>query len=221
MEGQQNRHPIELVKSTVPINDSLAYLIQQGIYNPNDFLYAPTEEDYLELKQTYEQVFNRKLKTAEKGVALEKLIYVLFSKCKHLSVSKVRLHPNEIDCYARNKLFGLCFSVRSEYDSFVIECKNEKEVPKAEYMNKAHSIMTTHGKKFGIIVSKERAPRTFIPLAHDIFLKDGIIIVSLDKDDLEEIIVQRKNLLECIARKMDEVRLDATKSLVELGLYNA
>jgi hypothetical protein len=48
-----------------------------------------------------------------------------------------------------------------------------------------------------------------------------MIIISIDKDDLNRIVFERANLLECIARKIDEVKLKATKSLKESGLYNA
>lgn len=221
MEGQQSKPTLELVKSAVPTNDSLTYLIQQGLFDVNKALYAPTDEQYITLQHKYEEIFELKRQTVAKGATLETLISELFSLCKHLNVSKVRLRPNEIDCYVRNKLFIPGLSADNEYDSFSIECKNEKTVPKAGYMNKLHSIMTTHGKRFGIIASKAKAPKTFISLSHDIFLKDSIVIISLDKDDLAQIIVHRKNLLECIARKIDETKLNATKSLVELGLYEA
>ena len=48
----------------------------------------------------------------------------------------------------------------------------------------------------------------------------GIMIISLDTNDLKKIVFQKVNLLECMSRKIDEVKLDATKNLVELGLYD-
>lgn len=47
-----------------------------------------------------------------------------------------------------------------------------------------------------------------------------IMIISLDTNDLKKIVFQKVNLLECMSRKIDEVKLDATKNLVELGLYD-
>jgi len=79
--------------------------------------------------------------------------------------------------------------------------------------------MLLTGKNFGIIVSKRKAPRTFVKLARDIFLKNNIIIISMDSGDLEEIIVHRKNLLEMLERKIEEIKLNATKDLRALGLY--
>ena len=221
MEGQQSEPALELVKSAVTTNDSLTYLIQQGLIDVNKVLYVPTDKQYNVLQDKYEAIFELKRQTVAKGTTLETLISELFSLCKHLNVSKVRLRPNEIDCYVRNKLFVHGLSSDNEYDSFLIECKNEKTAPKAGYMNRLHSIMSTHGKRFGIIASKANTPKTFVSLSHDIFLKDDIVIIALDKDDLEQIIVHRKNLLECIARKIDETKLNATKGLVELGLYEA
>lgn len=63
------------------------------------------------------------------------------------------------------------------------------------------------------------APKTFISLSNKIFLKDNIIIISIDKADLQSIIYDRENLLECIERKIDEVKLQASQDLVEYGLY--
>lgn len=121
----------------------------------------------------------------------------------------------------RNTLFVPGLSHSSCKDSFVIECKNEAQAPTAGYMNKLHSILRTTGKQFGIIVSKCPAPRTFVTLSNKVFLNDKIIIISLDTNDLKDIIFQKVNLLECMSRKIDEVKLDATKSLVAFGLYDA
>ena len=43
----------------------------------------------------------------------------------------------------------------------------------------------------------------------------------LDKDDLKSIVNRKNNLLECIERKISEVRLNSTTDLVKCGLYNA
>lgn len=48
-----------------------------------------------------------------------------------------------------------------------------------------------------------------------------MLIISLDKEDLKKIIFEKANLLECISRKIDAVKLHATKDLAELGLYDA
>ena len=63
--------------------------------------------------------------------------------------------------------------------------------------------------------------RSIVSLANQIYLRDDIIIISIDKNDLEEIVFKKSNLLECISRKIDAVKLNATKDLIALGLYNA
>lgn len=88
-------------------------------------------------------------------------------------------------------------------------------------MNKLHSILELSGGKFGIIVSKHPAPNTFIRLSNKIFLKDGILIISIDKNDLHKIIYDKRNLLECIERKITQIKLDSTTDLIENGLFNA
>ena len=58
-------------------------------------------------------------------------------------------------------------------------------------------------------------------VARDLYLLEKRIIVSLDAHDLHAIIKERKNLLECIERKREEIKSNATSNLVALGLYDA
>lgn len=219
--GQQNKLPYKLDESAALQNDSLAQLLESGLLDINEAFFSPKDEEYLDLEATYTSIFNSQKSTKATGDTLENLAVKLFGLCKHFRVAPIRLKVNQIDCYVRNTLYIPGISQTGCVDSFEIECKNEARTPKAGYMNKLHSILRTSGKKFGIIISKCSAPKTFNALANQIYLKDDIIMIALDKSDLNNIICLRANLLECISRKIDAVKLNATKDLVEIGLYDA
>ena len=199
--------------------DSLTHLVKNNELDFNSLFYLPTDDDYELLQELYNNVFKKHPTTKQQGDTLEELVVQLFSLCKHFRVSPIRTETNQIDCYVRNKLYIPGISDSSCIDSYVIECKNEATKPKGGYISKLHSILKTSGKTFGIIASKMSAPKTFISLSNKIFLRDNIIIISVDKADLQSIIYDRENLLECIERKIDEVKLQASQELVEYGLY--
>jgi len=46
-------------------------------------------------------------------------------------------------------------------------------------------------------------------------------MVLFHSNDLNQIIVDRNNLLECLTRKIGEVKLNTTTDLVKAELYNA
>ena len=75
--------------------------------------------------------------------------------------------------------------------------------------------------KFGIIISKNRGPRTFKQLAVKSYLADGIVIIAICGDELKELFDTKGNLLELIERKAAEIMMDATTDLKEAGLYDS
>ena len=208
-------------ESVALTTDSLASFISKNNIDLNREFFSPSEGDYEQLEGMYNSIFKKRSNAKETGDALESFITKLFALCHHFTVASVRLHPNQIDCYVRNTLFIPGISDSNCTDSFMIECKNEETTPKSGYVNKLHSILSTSGCKFGIIASKYSAPRTFIELANKIYLSDKIIIISIDKNDLHSIVFNKSNLLECVERKITEVKLNATKDLQEIGLFNA
>ncbi len=216
--GQENK--TDLPKHSSALNNfSLETFLKNGGSFNRDF-YCPTNEDYKVLNEKYDNIFNTHKTTKECGDSLESLTLSLFCCCKHfMATDKLKLGDNQIDCFARNKMYIPGISQVGSFDFFVIECKNEKEAPGIAYFNKLHSIMINNSLQFGIIVSKFKAARTLNKFAHTIFLKDEKIMINLDGDDLKKIIIDRVNLLECLERKIAEVKLDAKKDLIELGLF--
>lgn len=219
-DGQQVN---AVTKSPVALENSLdCFLKSCGI---NNYFFCPTEDKYQELERLYAKIFEPRKTTKGVGDALEDLVNYMFGLCKAFRTSGIKTTTNQIDCYVRNPLFiphGIFNLIGSR---FVIECKNENKVPKGDYFSKLHSIIhlmnsTTETIKFGIIISKIKGPSTFQSLANKIYLRDKIIIIGINGNEIKELIDHRGNLLEMIERKIDEIVMDATTDLKEAGLYD-
>ena len=217
--GQENKITIS-DHSSAHKNFSLETFLENGGSFNREF-YCPTGEEYKLLAEKYENIFKVHKTTKECGDSLESLVLNLFRCCKHFTATnKIKLGDNQIDCFVRNKMYIPGISQFGAVDFFVIECKNEKEPPGITYFNKLHSILINSSLQFGVIVSKCRAAKTLSEFARTIFLKDNIIMINLDSDDLKKIIIDRENLLECMERKIGEVKLDVAGDLKELGLFD-
>lgn len=221
VNGQQSQAKNGLEESAALHTDSLTQLLKSGGLDLNSIFFSPTEAQYSDLQTQYFNIFNMQKNTKATGDTLECLTINLFSLCKHFRAVPIRLKPNQIDCYVRNKLYIPGITQANCIDSFEIECKNESRPPKAGYLNKLHSILGLSGKNFGIIISKCLAPKTINTLANQIYLKDKIIIIAIDKNDLSSIILDKKNLLEIIECKIETVKLNATQDLRSIGLYDS
>jgi len=226
-QGQQNdKNPVS-VTSAVHQIDSLAHLIESGNVNINSQYFDPSDSQWEELKKGLDDSFLPIGTTTEVGSTLENLTIDLFNVCKIFKAtgslciaSESGSYSHQIDCYVRNTICNPFVPSVGAIDSFVIECKNEKRTPSGDYMKKLHSTMLSINKRFGVIVSRCKAPKTFVSLSNKIFLSSKVTIIWMDSEDLKEIIIHKKNLLEMLARKIDEVKLLATKDLRELGLYD-
>lgn len=214
---EQNEQAVTVAREC----DTLAHLLKNGKLDLNAEFFSPSEDDYSRLQNLYKQVFKKQKNTKETGDTLEKLSAELFNLCKHFRAAPIRTATNQIDCFVRNTLFVPGIIRVEAIDSFIIECKNESTAPTVGYMNKLHSVMTITGQKLGIIISRHKKPPTFDDLAMKLYLREDIIILSLDADDLHSIIFDRANLLECMERKITSIKSDATIDLVAAGLYDA
>lgn len=216
--GQQSKKIMQSILAVLK-EDSLTAYLEKNHYNLNEIYYSPSEDELSDLKEQYEKVFSSQT-TKDKGDTLEQLVLNLFNLCKQFEATNgLKPRPNQIDCYVRNKICSPGVPGIGEIKCFCIECKNEEEKPSITYLNKIHSILKITGNNFGIIVSKRDVPRTYATLANKIYLSENIIIIALDKNDLEDIIINKKNLLSMIEMKVNEVKLDATRELRDIGLY--
>lgn len=217
--GQQSKKIMQSILAVLKEEDSLTAYLEKNHYNLNEICYKPSEDELICLKEQYEKVFSSQT-TKDKGDTLEQLVLNLFNLCKQFEATNgLKPRPNQIDCYVRNKICSPGVPGIGAINRFFIECKNEEEKPSMTYLNKFHSILKLTGNDFGIIVSKMEAPKTYATMLNKIYLNDKIIIISLDKKDLENIIINKKNLLSMIEMKVDEVKLDATRELRDIGLY--
>ena len=176
----------------------------------------------------YVRVKQKGATTKKTGDTLENLTKYLFNMCEIFRTAGVRTSTNQIDCCVRNKMFINFGIFKMLGGRFIIECKNEERTPKGEYLSKLHSIISianasSKGEciKLGIIISKKKGPKTFRQLANKTYLSEGIVIISICGDELEELFKTKGNLLEMIERKVEEIMLDSTTDLKEAGLYEA
>ena len=221
VNGQQINKYIQnqpINPSVALIEDTLSTLIKNG--DANDIFYKPSDEEYISLQEKYSNIFSAQT-NKEKGNTLEDLVKYLFNLCKHIRAGSINIKGNQIDCYARN-ILSVPFNLPDNiYQDFIVECKNENKKPSITYLNKIHSILKITHKRHGIIVSKVSAPTTHNDTARDIYLSDNILIIFIDKDDLYNIIFNKKNLLECIERKFNEVIINSKSNLINAGIYTA
>lgn len=187
----------------------------------NKMFYNPSEEQYTEMKRIYDSVFEPQDNTTKQGNTLENLSRFIFECCIQYTARKLRTSQNDIDCFVRSR-FAVAGSILSELGSEIcVECKNEKNSPKISYFKKLQSIMADNNVKFGIIISKEPAPSTYAESAYILYLKDKVTIISIDSKDLEKIVIERKNLLECIERKAYEVKINANNNWEKVGIFDS
>lgn len=224
ISGQQIE--INSLARTVAQEDSLASVILAG--DINEHFFNLSDDQYQSLLDMYNRIKSHKGTAKKIGDTLEDLTKNLFNMCPIFRAAGIRTSTNQIDCCVRNKMFMEVGIFKLLGPRFFIECKNESKTPSGEYLSKLHSIISianagSKGEciKFGIIISKNRGPRTFKQLAVKSYLVDGIVIISICGEELKELFDSRGNLLELIERKATEIMLDATTDLKEAGLYGA
>ncbi len=225
IDGQQNNTSCSTAISVAPSDTLHGVLLAGGV---NEYFWH-----FDDSKQAYFMEFLKRVKLAKGttkkiGDTLENMTKELFKCCSAFVVSNIRTTTNQIDGFIRNKMYvpyGVFNKIGSE---FIIECKNESNTPKGEYLSKMHSILTVanageEGKKikFGIIVSKKKGPSTFRTLAVKYYLSNKIVIISISINELEDLISKKGNLLEMIDRKIIEIETDSTTDLKECGLYSS
>lgn len=221
VNGQQINQYIQNQHKKLPaalMEDTLSMLIKNG--TANDLFYRPSDEEYIILQEKFNKIFKAQT-NKEKGNTLEELIKYLLNLCSHFKANSIKIGDNQIDCYVRDS-FSVPLNIPDNmYQDFIVECKNENESPGITYLNKIHSILRTANKRHGVIFSKLPAPTTYKSTARDIYLNDKMLIISIDKNDLYNIIFDKKNVLECIERKFVEIMTNSKTNLVQAGIYSA
>ena len=68
----------------------------------NEYLFSPTEEEYLHLKKMYSSIKSRKGTTKKIGDSLEDLVKELFNLCPIFRAAGIKTSTNQIDCCVTN-----------------------------------------------------------------------------------------------------------------------
>ncbi len=219
--GQQHKPQNETVLTKVAAlsAETLTQFLQD--YDINKIYYCPTDQEYIEMQDLYNKAFISYNTTQEQGDAFEILCRYIFGCCKNYRAATVKTNPNQLDCYVRSKVRIVGTQLAETSNNIIVECKNESVKPSITYHNKIHSILIQKNENLGIIISRMDAPSTFRETAIKIYLSQKILIISLNKSDLDNIANHRHNLLEMIERKITEIKLDSKTDLVQAGLFDA
>ncbi|BDU83482.1 hypothetical protein [Clostridium perfringens] len=192
--------------------DILKKLFEENKENPHDFFYNPSNEDRELMKKLYDSLDEEFANNKTKGDSLEGLIKLLFNSCAGMTASnEVRTTTNQIDCTVRNDYF-IPLSVYKELGSIIkAEGKNEPENrPGNSYYHKLYGILntskSTQEQSIGILFSRLSIASTCFDLARQYFLKDKIIIINIDDNDLHRIVYDEENFLDVIQEKIQQVK---------------
>lgn len=183
----------------------------------NKHLFHPTEEEYEELLKMYDAVEHPSGTTKEMGDTLENLVKYLFNLCLAFEARGLRTATNQIDCCVNSKMhlkYGI-FDIIGGH--FFIECKNENKAPSGGVFLKLESIISntnplgmTDAVRFGIVISKEKAPETYKKHAVTTWLSNKIVIIAICGEELKKLFEERGNLLDLIEWKIFEVTGNVT-----------
>lgn len=208
------------------VADSLAKNVDEIFalyYNPDESAFTRLQE----LKKSLDGPFET---TKEKGDALEKLALYLFSQIKNVSASnEVRTYTNQFDCTVRFSELSGSFPAIMRYMApyFIVECKNEttsagkSKTPSNTYFHKLAGIMDSNNAQIGIVISRGKASKEDMIIAHEKFLLNKNanyqkILLSFSDDDLEQLIDKKINLLKYMNYKMDMLTMNAKNTSYEM-----
>lgn len=186
-------------------------------YNPNESAY----QEMIKMKENLDGPFPN---SKAKGDALEKLSLFLFKQIKLISgTNEIKTRTNQFDCTLRfpftSESYPTVLKFMTPY--FVIECKNEEDGPSNTYFHKISNILAGNSAVLGIVISRKPAGDPALMVAREAYLlNEGTIksryLISLSDDDLKVLIDERKNLLEYIDWKIQNLTTNSKNSKFEL-----
>jgi len=158
-----------------------------------------------------------KSKKTSKGKILEKVSEFLFVNNYMYEVkTNIRDASNEIDLLLKLNDLGfeekdILPEVLKENKEFIIECKNYSSKISVTWIGKFYSLLTQRNLKLGIIISVLPVAGTgewasSKGLIKKIYLKDGIVILNICKDDILKIKNQESDLITLIGHKYDDLK---------------
>lgn len=194
----------------------------------HSFYYDPKIDEYKELERLYEEAKRVDNNKNEKGSKFEDLIEFLMNRIKPIDASKeIHTETNQLDTFCVNRYVNAKIEGRIENivlkkmgRTFICECKNEGKSPKNDYFGKLSNILLMSSDedisdKFGIIFSLKKAPKTYIEMAKKLYFRNGTIIINIFKDDLDDIIYEKKNFLSILEFKIAVITKDLKESKIK------
>ncbi len=186
--------------------------------------YNPNESAYKEMKRMKEALDGPFPNSKAKGDALEKLSLLLFKEIKFITgTNELKTRTNQFDCTLRfpfsSELFPTVLKYMTPY--FVIECKNEEDGPSNTYFHKISNILAGNSAVMGIVISRKPAGDPALMVAREAYLlNEGTsksrYLISFSDEDLKALIDERKNLLEYVDWKIQNLTTNSKNSKFEL-----
>ncbi|WP_295095168.1 hypothetical protein [Ruminococcus sp.] len=185
--------------------------------------FAPGESAYNELLSMMQRLDGPFEHTTEQGHALDYLVMKLMGYIRTCMCStEIRTSTNQIDC---SVIIGLTVSYPSVFDhlkpNFIIECKNEKETPDIGYFSKLEDLVINSDSKVGILWTRKKASKNFFEKSYHTYLRSEAIIINMFDDDLYELLVKRRNLLDYLSFKIFQVTHNSFDSNFEMFHKNS
>lgn len=153
--------------------------------------------------------------TAQKGKKLEELTRLVFEALGFFrSYANIHTSTNEIDFLCKLSPAGK--NAKSDgfidfEDDFLVECKNYSTKVGVTYVGKFASLLESHNKKFGIMVSQKGITGNrwtdSLGLTKKLYLKNGVLIISFDLQDFERL--EFESFFSIVESKKDEIINDA------------
>lgn len=197
------------------INFNGADSLENNLTDVYEAFFNPSESAYKNFVDLRNMLDKQCANTTEKGHMLELLALELFRQIKYVSCTNL-LHTetNQFDCTALcgvSTIFPSIFKRLTPY--FIIECKNEpNKAPDNTYVNKLLAIMETNEAKLGIVLGRKEATAPCFQIAHDHYLKNDKVVITMCDTDLNTIIDDRVNLLKYLEFKVTQVTTNSPRS---------
>lgn len=149
-----------------------------------------------------------------KGKALENLTREMFKAFQVFEFSSnIHSSTNEIDFFVRLNTNGNVLKSAGYINidrNFLIECKNYNKKVNVTFVGKFATLLKAHNQDFGIMVSNKgltgKGWSDALGLTKKIYLKDGILIISLTINDFRTML--ERSLFEVIEAEKLEIVSD-------------
>lgn len=176
-----------------------------------------SESDQKRFRAIFDRIEDGNLESSEKGRLLEQLTSILVGNSLFHSLRNCRTSTNEVDILVEWSEFARMQAMMDAFpcfgNHFLCECKNYSNKVGVTYVGKFYSLLKVANAKLGIMISwnglsGRGAWDSAIGLTKKIALKDGISIIAMDKEDLQEIYEGKSNFFSIVHGKYQSLQND-------------